>query len=121
MTLCINGGTLTPHYCNFKACTESHIRPYLHTEPYDQPEITLFCNGSCYKGDTGNIASYAVVQWTNNEFHTVASGIKTNTLEARGNDTADKAAKMAGGYLPQMMQQPTDEITTKEPILPPLT
>lgn len=51
-----------PHDCTEKAKLDIKLRADLEAEPLENPEMVLFTDGCCYKGETGNIASYAVVE-----------------------------------------------------------
>ncbi|XP_046891656.1 uncharacterized protein LOC124477723 [Hypomesus transpacificus] len=53
---------LIPHNCEYVSQKDLKIRPDLTTTPLKDPDSTLFSDGCCYKGNTGNVASYAVVQ-----------------------------------------------------------
>ncbi|XP_073346961.1 protein NYNRIN-like [Pagrus major] len=50
------------HDCAEVAAKDIRLRPDLQTEPLQAPDLTLYTDGRCYKGENGNIASYAVVK-----------------------------------------------------------
>lgn len=50
------------HDCTEVARKDIKLRPDLRTEPLQNPQLTLFTDGCCYKGDNGNVASFAVVE-----------------------------------------------------------
>ena len=54
--------TGTPHSCEEKAIKDSKLRDDLCNEPLTNPEMWLYTDGCCYKGDDGLVAAYAVVQ-----------------------------------------------------------
>ncbi|XP_064877154.1 uncharacterized protein LOC135572653 [Oncorhynchus nerka] len=64
------------HSCQERAAQELKLRPDLENEPLTSPDLWLYTDGCCYKGDTGNVAAYAVVQQLHDKTHvTLESGI----------------------------------------------
>jgi hypothetical protein len=64
------------HSCQERAAQELKLRPDLENEPLTSPDLWLYTDGCCYKGDTGNIAAYAVIQQLHDKTHvTLESGI----------------------------------------------
>ncbi|XP_062844092.1 ribonuclease H-like [Trichomycterus rosablanca] len=64
-----------PHCCEQITQKLLKCREDLEDTPLEDPDLTLFCDGCCYKGDKGLVASYAVVKQTNEGFIPVDSGI----------------------------------------------
>nr|XP_040060401.1 uncharacterized protein LOC120835481 isoform X2 [Gasterosteus aculeatus aculeatus] len=50
------------HDCAEVARKETKVRSDLGGDRLQDADMTLFCDGCCYRGPTGNIASYAVVE-----------------------------------------------------------
>ncbi|CAB1312096.1 unnamed protein product [Coregonus sp. 'balchen'] len=50
------------HSCEERAAQELKLRPDLGNEPLTNPDLWLYTDGCCYRGEEGNIAAYAVVQ-----------------------------------------------------------
>ena len=68
--------THAPHNCEARSQEEIKLREDLQSEPLQQPDLTLFTDGCCYKGEHGNVAAYAVVEQTHEGKHTTrTSGI----------------------------------------------
>ncbi|XP_031674692.1 uncharacterized protein LOC116367125, partial [Oncorhynchus kisutch] len=64
------------HSCQERAAQELKLRPDLENEPLTSPDLWLYTDGCCYKGDTVNVAAYAVVQQLHDKTHvTLESGI----------------------------------------------
>lgn len=61
----------TPHNCVEIAKKDLKIRPDLLTSPLDSPQLTMYTDGCCYKGDKGNVALYAVIQENQGEYTTL--------------------------------------------------
>ncbi|XP_036816756.1 uncharacterized protein LOC110528531 [Oncorhynchus mykiss] len=51
-----------PHSCAERAAQELKLRPDLGNEPLCNPDLWLYTDGCCYRGEDGNVAAYAVVQ-----------------------------------------------------------
>lgn len=51
-----------PHSCAERAAQELKLRPDLENKPHQNPDLWLYTDGCCYRGEEGNIAAYAVVQ-----------------------------------------------------------
>ncbi|XP_064864485.1 uncharacterized protein LOC115135188 [Oncorhynchus nerka] len=72
------------HSCQERAAQELKLRPDLENEPLTSPDLWLYTDGCCYKGDTGNIAAYAVVQQLHDKTHvTLESGIVPQPASAQ--------------------------------------
>lgn len=60
-----HAGEGEPHECIPRAEAEEQIRPGLSSIPLTKPQLTLFCDGCCFKTDSGKlVASYAIVEQT---------------------------------------------------------
>ncbi|XP_034084287.1 protein NYNRIN-like [Gymnodraco acuticeps] len=73
----------TPHDCQFVSQKDLKIRSDLETDPLDQPDLTLYSDGCCYKGDDGNVASYAVVQQEGENIQTLEAEIISQPASAQ--------------------------------------
>lgn len=51
-----------PHDCTELAAKEVKLKTDLESSPLFLPEKVLFTDGCCYKGESGNVAFYAVVE-----------------------------------------------------------
>ena len=60
----INGGQLQPHNCVTQVQRDSKLRDKLYSEPIETPDWDLFTDGSSHKGEAGNRAGYAVIEWS---------------------------------------------------------
>ncbi|CAB1338429.1 unnamed protein product, partial [Coregonus sp. 'balchen'] len=47
------------HSCEERAAQELKLRPDLGNEPLTNPDLWLYTDGCCYRGEEGNIAAYA--------------------------------------------------------------
>ncbi|KAK9543321.1 hypothetical protein VZT92_001108 [Zoarces viviparus] len=73
-----------PHVCEEIAVQENKLRPDLQNTPRLKAEAWLYTDGCCYKGEEGNIASYAVVEQKSDGYHqTVESGILPQPASAQ--------------------------------------
>ncbi|XP_038577860.1 uncharacterized protein LOC119905168 [Micropterus salmoides] len=71
----LNSEEHVPHDCEFVAQKDLKLREDLQASPLENPEITLYCDGCCYRGEQGNVASYAVVQQQGQQIETLNSAI----------------------------------------------
>ncbi|XP_062859494.1 uncharacterized protein LOC134321621 [Trichomycterus rosablanca] len=53
---------LEPHDCEFVAQRDLRLREDLGSDPLENPEVVFFCDGCCYRGEEGNVASFAVIE-----------------------------------------------------------
>lgn len=58
-----------PHSCTERAAQELKLRPDLENMPHQNPDLWLYTDGCCYRGEEGNIAAYAVVQQLSDGSH----------------------------------------------------
>nr|XP_021327275.1 uncharacterized protein LOC103908724 [Danio rerio] len=64
-----HAGEGEPHECIPRAEAEEQIRPGLSSIPLTKPQLTLFCDGCCFKTDSGKlVASYAIVEQTDDGY-----------------------------------------------------
>lgn len=84
----INDGT---HDCCAVAKRETRIRQDMGGEKNPQAEMTLYTDGCCYKGDEGNIASYAVVQEVGKEQWITVEAGKVDVSTASGTNSSDQS------------------------------
>ena len=65
-----------PHSCEEVAAQELKLRPGLKNEPLLDSQHWLYTDGCCYKGENGNVVTYAVMEKHTDSTHTeVDSGI----------------------------------------------
>lgn len=88
-----------PHDCAELAVKEVKLRTDLESSPLFLPEKVLFTDGCCYKGEYGNVASYAIVEMDQEtkKFHILDQGILPQPAQLAEIVALTKALELSKG------------------------